>query len=131
MHSSRMLTARSLPYGGVSITENAPRTETPQTETPLDRDPLPGPRPPWTETSSQDRDTNSGQRPLWDRDPPPRTETPSWTETPPGTETEIPPITRITDTCKTEPCPNFVVGGNKFTFSLKNTRKLKILQSIT
>ena len=47
MHSSRMRTARSLPYGGGRFV-----WETPQTETP-----------PWTETAP-------GQRPLLDRDPP-------------------------------------------------------------
>ena len=48
MHSSRMHTARSLPYGGVSMTETS-RTETPWT--PLDRDPQDG-DPPWTETET-------------------------------------------------------------------------------
>ena len=62
MHSSRMRTARSLPYGeGVSLTET-PRTETPWTETPP-----PGQRLP-------------DKNPLY-RDPP-RTEAPSWMETP-------------------------------------------------
>ena len=51
MHSSRMRTARSLPYGEVSLTE-IPRdrdrwTETPLTETPMERDP-PGQRRPWS-----------------------------------------------------------------------------------
>ena len=78
MHSSRMGTARSLLYEGVSLTETAldrdtppgqrrpwtepnpstnralPRTETPQTEMPLDRDPL------QTETSL-DREPPCGQ----------------------------------------------------------------------
>ena len=63
MHPSRMRTASSLPYGGVSL------TGTPWTETPLDRDS------PWTET------------PL-DREPPLWTETPLWTEIP---WTEMPP----------------------------------------
>ena len=51
MHSSRMRTARTLPYGGFP-----------------DRDP-PGQRPPWTETPL-DRDT-PGQRPPWTKNPVP------------------------------------------------------------
>ena len=65
-----MPTARSLLYGGVSMTETPldrdPRTETPWTKTPLDRDP-PGQRSPWTETTwtetplDRDRDPPCGQ----------------------------------------------------------------------
>ena len=67
MHSSRMRTARSLPYLWGSLSgglpgqrpwTETPRTETPRTETPPDRDP-PGQRPPRTETPP-------------DRDPPDR-----------------------------------------------------------
>ena len=48
MHSSRMRTVRSLPYGG-----NLPNRDPPGTETPWDRDPLPRtetppPHPEWT-----------------------------------------------------------------------------------
>ena len=59
MHSSRMRTACSLPYMGVSARgDRDPRTEILWTQTPLDRDPLdrdpPRQRPlngdPWTET---------------------------------------------------------------------------------
>ena len=69
MHSSRMRTARSLPYGGLS--GRPPRQRPPWTETPLERDPQ-------TETP-MDRDP-PGKRPP-DRDPS-QTETPPWTETP-------------------------------------------------
>ena len=67
MHTSRMRTARSLPYrGGLSLRragspwqrppgQRPPRQRPPWTETPLDRD-TPGQRPP-------------GQRPPLDRDP--------------------------------------------------------------
>ena len=75
-HSSRMCTARSLLYGGVSLTET-PQTETPHgqrppdrdhPEIPLDRD-LCGQRPPpWTETTPLDRDP-LGQRPRRQRPP--------------------------------------------------------------
>ena len=96
MHSSKMLTTNSLPYGGVSVwgSPRLPRQRPPeqrppdrdsQTETSLDNDltpwtmtSLPGQRPtPWTETpppgqipptSGQRRP--SGQRPHLDRDPP-------------------------------------------------------------
>ena len=48
MHSSRMCTARSLPYGGFSA-RGVSLTETPWKETPLDRD-APWAEPPLTET---------------------------------------------------------------------------------
>ena len=70
MHSSRVRTARALPYGGVSL------TETPRQTTPLRK-------PPWTELHPPERETPQtetypGQRPpghvtcgtCWDRDPP-------------------------------------------------------------
>ena len=118
MHSSRMRTARSLPYGRgslsseVSVTETPrqkhPWTETPQTETPLDRDP-PGQRPLlWTETPPMDRDPSPGQRTPWtetspmDRDLPPGQRSPRqrplpWTKTPLDRD---PHMNRITDKCK-------------------------------
>ena len=68
MHSSRMRTARSLPFGG------SPSQRPPRTETPPDRDH------PGTETTAWDRDPPKRDHPgtettPWDRDPP-------WTETP-------------------------------------------------
>ena len=81
MHSSRMRTARSLPYGG-SLSKgflpnrDPPWTETPQTETPwtetlLNRDPLdrdrPGQRPPGRRPPL---DIDPLDRDLLDRDPP-------------------------------------------------------------
>ena len=89
-----MRTARSLPYGGVSVWETLPWTETPLDRDPLDRDPL------WTEIPS-------GQRPPLDRDP-----SVMWPVVHAGTETP-PPVKRITDRCKTLPCCNFIAGGNK------------------
>ena len=72
MHSSRMRTARSLPYGeGVSLTET-PRTETPWTETPPPGQRLPDKNPLY-------RDPPPDRGPIVDGDP--RTEAPSWTET--------------------------------------------------
>ena len=51
MHSSRMRTAHSLPYG-VSMTETPPDRDSPLTETapPPDRDSIPWTETPWTET---------------------------------------------------------------------------------
>ena len=92
MHSSRMRTARALPYGESPWQRPPPWIGTPS----LDRDPLPGQRtPPWTETPLPgqrppflDRDPPGkrppGQRPPRQRPPrqrPPQTEIP-WTETP-------------------------------------------------
>ena len=72
MHSSRMRTARMLPYGegglsdrdppGQKLLDKDPQTETPWTENPLDKD-HPGQGPPRTKAPS-------GQRPLLDRDRP-------------------------------------------------------------
>ena len=72
MHSSRMRTARTLPYGD-----------------PLDRD-LPPQRPPWTETPwtvTTWTVSPSGQRTPWTEDPTPRQRLP-WTESP-QTETHL------------------------------------------
>ena len=84
MYSSRMRTARMLPWGGLPG-QRSPWTETPHwTEIPLDRDPLDrdhfGQRPAWIETCLGKRPL-SGQRPTW-------TETLNWTETP-WTETPL------------------------------------------
>ena len=100
MHSSRMRTARSLPYGEVSMTEN------PRTETHLDRDP-PGQRPPLLDRDPPPPGQRSPpgqrlprQRPLWtntplmDRDP--RMETPM-TETETPCDRDLPPGQRLLD----------------------------------
>ena len=64
-----MRTARSLPYGEVSMTETSPGQRSPWTETPLlERDPPPGQRPPLLDRDCPDRDP-SGQRPPLDGDP--------------------------------------------------------------
>ena len=79
MHSSRMRTGLSLPYGGVSVTETPPRQRhpgqrSPWTETPLDRDhpgqKPPGQRPPTETLPNRDLLDRGlpGQRPP-DRDP--------------------------------------------------------------
>ena len=81
MDSSRMRTARSLPYGG-SLSGGSPWTETPSpwTET--------LPRPPWTETPTSPDRNPPGQRPP-DRDP-------SQTETPLDRDPDPPPVDRQT-----------------------------------
>ena len=107
MHSSRMRTARSLPYGGFCLVVSVWGLSL--TETTLDRDHPgqrppgqrpPGQRPPLTEIPLLDRDLLDrdpsrqrppGQRPL-DRDP-------LWTETPCGqrpSQTETTPQTDST-----------------------------------
>ena len=54
MHSSRMRTARSLPYGGQRPPwTEIPWTKTPWAETPLDRDP------PWMETPQTETETET------------------------------------------------------------------------
>ena len=45
MHSSRMRSARSLPYGGISLTETPPDRDPPGQRLPLDRSPPPPNRP--------------------------------------------------------------------------------------
>ena len=111
MHSSRMRTTHSLPYGGLPDRDPLPgqrpldRDPPPGQRThPLDRDPSPGQRSTtWTEIHHLDRDPPPGQRSPWAETPrqrPPWTETPldrdPWTETlwtetpwrdPPGPET--------------------------------------------
>ena len=120
MRSSRMHTARALPYKGVSLTEKpSPDREPPKapwTGTPPDRDP-PGQRQP------PDRD------PL-DIDPPPthtHTETPL-TETPLAPwscdlwwmlgQRPPPPVNRITDACE------------NITFAATSLRAVKISQTL-
>ena len=101
MHSSRMRTTRSLPYGGslsgeVSLTETPPGQRTPWTETPLNKDPLD--RDPRTEIPQTETPLSWTETPSLDRDPLPWTETPLfWKETPspgqrppPWTETPSP-----------------------------------------
>ena len=100
MHSSRMRTARSLPYGGGLCSRGFSLTEIPPGQRPPRQRPL-GQRPPWTETPL-DRDRPGqrppGQRPpldidpldrdLLDRDPPDRD--------PPG---KVPPGQRALWSC--------------------------------
>ena len=81
MHSSRIRTARKLPYG------RFPLQNIPLDRDPLDRDP-PGQRPPKTETP--------GERPPLDRDPL-------------GQGPHL--VNRITDRCKNVALPHFVAGG--------------------
>ena len=97
MHSSRMHTACSLPYWGVSVWEVS-LTETPQLDTPQ-------PETPWTEPPARHSPARDppGQRLLLDRNS--QTETPldrdpmvMWPVVLAGTET--PPVNRITDRCK-------------------------------
>ena len=109
-----MRTVRSLPYGGVSLTETPLGQRPPWTETPPDRDPPSGQTPP-------------GQRPPSGQTPPPR-QRPSWTETPWSCDLwcmlgqRPPPKTESQTSVKTLPCSNFVAGGNylitKLTFSV-------------
>ena len=75
MYSSRMRTARSLPYGGGLPNRDPLDRDPPGQRPPLDRDPLPpGQRPPGTQTTP--RTENTGQRlprhvicgACWDRD---------------------------------------------------------------
>ena len=111
MHSSRMRTACSLPYGGGLCLKRSPRPRPPGQRSP-DRDPSgqrpSRQRPPWTETP-------------WTETPrlrPPWTETP-WTETlppldrdpmdrdPPG---QRPPMNRMTHRCKNITLPQLRYG---------------------
>ena len=70
MHSSRMCTAHSLPYWGVSLTDT-PDRDPPGSETPWTETPQPGQRPPNLDRDPQplDRDLPPdrapGQRPPW------------------------------------------------------------------
>ena len=123
-----MPTARSLPYGGISVwglpNRDPPGQRPPWTETPLDKD-SPGQRCP--DRDPPDRGP-AGQRPLGQR--PPWTETPSQTEIPPRQRSpqretpwtcdlwcmlgQKPPLwTEWHTDVKTLPCRNFVVGGKK------------------
>ena len=83
MHSSRMRTARSLPYRG-GLNRNWMDRDSPAQRPPLNRDPLwketPGPRCPDRKPQTETRWTET---PLW-TETPPSEQRPSWTETPCG-----------------------------------------------
>ena len=120
MHSSRMRTIRSSPYGG--SLSGRPQTETSQTKTTLDRDLPPGQRSPWTKIPQQ---WPHGHRPPWTLTPieqrPPwkEHETRDWDHSE-GTWDQAarqevtsyrdPPVDRMTDTClwKYYLTPNFI-----------------------
>ena len=103
MHSSRMRTTRTLPYGG-----GFP-----------DRPPSPGQSPPPGQSLPFNREP-PGQRPLEQRRPPDRAppgQSPPWTETPPDRDPQTDtPLNRMTHGCKniTLPQTSFA-GGNKET----------------
>ena len=106
MYSSRMCTAGSLSYRGVSMTETS-----------LDRNP-PGQRPPGQKTPRQ---RAPGQRPPRQR--PPGQRLPG-TETPPG-QRQRPPMKRMTDWCKNITFANSLAGGKNVCESFLFTASLR------
>ena len=101
MHSSRMRSARSSGRPGGSPPGTPPDQALPRTRHPPGADlppepgTLPGADPPQPGTPS-------------DQAHPPKADPPDQA-TP---RSRPPPVNRITDACKTLPCPNFVAGGN-------------------
>ena len=104
IHSNKMRTALTLPYGGgISLTET-PLDRDPPDRDPLDRDPPPRQRPTWQRSPRQrppghrSSQTDTTRDPL-DSDPPDR-DLPG--QSPPRTESQI--------AVKTLPSRNFVYG---------------------